>query len=180
MQKPSKSKKNNDNNDGIPAAFITHLERAKYEKRMTKGKEMELPEDSETVKSFLHRSDPFKQLHYSVFNGDVSQMLELLPRRHYTLLIADIPYGFRIAGSTYDDVPFKYPQIEKMVKDFAELTLAPLWRIVIFHSMGQSLSVTTALKSRCHATEHMHWCVIGRFYALHDLLFYVHFYTSNT
>ena len=86
-------------------------------------------------------------------------MLDLLPRRHYTLLIADIPYGFRIVGSTYDDVPFKYPQIEKMVKDFAELTLAPLWRIIIFHSMGQSLSVTTTLKSRCHATEHMHWCV---------------------
>ena len=41
----------------------------------------------------------------------------------------------------YDDVPYKYPQIEKMVKDFVELTLAPLWRIVIFHSMGQSLSV---------------------------------------
>ena len=56
-----------------------------------------------------------------------------------------------------DDVPFKYPQIEKMVKDFAGLTIAPLWRIVIFHSTGQSLSITTALKSRCHATEHMHW-----------------------
>ena len=48
----------------------------------------------------------------------------------------------------YDDMPYKYPQIEKMAKDFAELTLAPLWRIVIFHSMGQSLSVATALKSR--------------------------------
>ena len=73
------------------------------------------------------------------------------------LLIANIPYGFRIIGSMYDDVPFKYPQIEKMVKDFAELTLVPLWRIVIFHSMGQSLYVTTVLKSRCDATEHMHW-----------------------
>ena len=32
----------------------------------------------------------------------------------------DIPYGFRISGSTYDNVPYKYPQIEKMVKDFVE------------------------------------------------------------
>ena len=84
-------------------------------------------------------------------------MLSILPKRYYTLLIADILYGFQITGSMYDDVPYKYPKIEKMVKDFAESTLAPLWRIVIFHSMGQSFSVKTALKSRCHATEHMHW-----------------------
>ena len=125
---------------------------------MTKGKELEVSEDSEIVKSFLHRSDPFRQLHYSVFHGEVGlNMLSILPKRHYTLLIADIPYGFRITGSMYDNVPYKYPQIEKMVKDFVELTLAPLRRIMIFHSMGQLLSVTTALKSRCHAIEHMHW-----------------------
>ena len=86
-----------------------HLERAKYEKRMTKGKELELSEDSKATKCFLHRVDPFKQLHYSVFNGEVANMLELLPKRHYTLLVVDIPYGFWITGSTYDDVPFRYP-----------------------------------------------------------------------
>ena len=95
---------------------------------MTKGKELDVLEDSETVKSFLHRADPFRQLHYSVFNREVANMLSILPKRHYTLLITNIPYaGFRITGSMYDDVPFKYPQIEKMVKDFVELTLAPLW-----------------------------------------------------
>ena len=82
--------------------------------------------------------------------------LTILPKRQYTLLIVDIPYGFRITGSMYDDEHFKYPQIEKMLKDVAELTLAPLWQIVIFHNMGQYLSITTSLKSRCHATEHMH------------------------
>ena len=71
-------------------------------------------------------------------------MLSILPKRHYTLLIADIPFVFWITGSMYDDMPYKYPQIEKMVKDFVELTLVPLWRIVIFHSMGQSLSVATS------------------------------------
>ena len=124
---------------------------------MMKGKELDVPGDSETVKSYLHRANPFRQLHYSVLNREVANMLSILPKRHYTLLIADIPYGFHITGSIYDDKPFKCPQIKKMVKDFAELTLALLWRIVIFHSMGQSLSVTTALKARCHATEHMQW-----------------------
>ena len=141
----------------MPSSFVIHLERVKYEKRMTKGKELEVLEDSETFKSFLHRTDPFRSLYYSVFNGEVGNMLNILPKRHYTLLIANIPYGFRITRSMYDDFPYKYPKIEKMVKDFLELTLAPLYWIVIFHSMGQSLSVTTTLKSRCHVIEHMHW-----------------------
>ena len=123
---------------------------------MMKGKELDVPEDSETVQRFLHRVDPFRQFHYRMFNVEVANMLSILPKMHCTLLIANIPYGFRITGSMYDDVAFKYIQKEKMVKDFAELTLAPLWRMVIFHSMGQSLSVTTALKACCHATEHMH------------------------
>ena len=29
---------------------------------MTKGSELELPEDSETVESLFHRCDPFKQI----------------------------------------------------------------------------------------------------------------------
>ena len=87
----------------------------------------------------------------------MSNILTILPKGNYTLLIVGIPYGFRITESMYDDVPYKYSQIEKMAKDLAELTLASLWRIVIFHSMGQSLSVSTVLKLRGHATEHMHW-----------------------
>ena len=71
-------------------------------------------------------------------------MLDIFPERHYTLPVVDIPYEFRITKSMFDDVPFKYSQIENMVKDFAELTLAPLWRIVIFiawmnHSQSQLL-----------------------------------------
>ena len=85
------------------------MECAKYEKRMTKGKELEVSEDSATVKRFLHRAGPFKQLHYNVFHGDVANMLNILPKGHYTLLEADIPYELQITGSMFDDVPFKYP-----------------------------------------------------------------------
>ena len=31
-----------------------------YEKRMTKGKELEVPEDSDTLKIFLHKGDPYR------------------------------------------------------------------------------------------------------------------------
>ena len=110
----------------LSRATWKHLERAKYKKRMTKGKELDVSQDSKTVKSVLHRADPFRHLHYCVFNRKVANILNILLKRHYILLIVDIPYGFRITRSIYDDKTFKYPQIEKMVKDFAELTLAPL------------------------------------------------------
>ena len=72
-------------------------------------------------------------------------------------MIADIPYGFRLAGSINDEEPFKYNQLERMIKDFAKLTTATLWRIVIFHSRDQAYSVSKALKSTCHAVEGLTW-----------------------
>ena len=109
------------------------------------------------LKSFSHPVNSLHSLSYGVFCGDVSDMLRLLPRKEYSLLIADIPYGFRMAGSINDEEPFKYNQLEKMVKEFAQLTTAPLWRIVIFHSRDQSYSVSKALMTICHAVEGLTW-----------------------
>ena len=41
-------------------------------------------------------------------------------------MIADIPYGFRLTGSIYDEEPYMYNQLEKMINDFANLTTTPL------------------------------------------------------
>ena len=114
-------------------------------------------EDDGTLKKFSHKKDITKDLFYNVFCGDVAELSSKLPKKDYSLLIADIPYGFRMAGSSYDDEPFRFKQLEKMVKDFAELTTASLWRIVIFHSMDQGYSVAQALRSRCHGIENLAW-----------------------
>ena len=42
-----------------------------------------------------------KDIFYNVYNSDVADMLEVLPKKEYTLLIVDIPYGFKMAGSSY-------------------------------------------------------------------------------
>ena len=52
-------------------------------------------------------------------------------------MVAGIPYGFRMVGSSYDDEPFRLKQLEKMVKDFANLITTSLWRIVVFHLMAK-------------------------------------------
>ena len=113
-------------------------------------------EDDGALKKFSHK-DITKDLFYNVFCGDVADMISKLPKKDYSLLIADIPYGFQMAGSSYDDEPFRFKQLEKMVKDFVELTIASLWRIVIFHSMDQGYSMAQALRSRCHGIENLAW-----------------------
>ena len=98
-----------------------------------------------------------RELYYNVYCGDVAEMITMVAKKEYTLLVADIPYGFRMAGSSYDEEPFRFKQLQKMVKDFADLTTTGLWRIVVFHSMDQGYSVAQALRSRCHGVENLAW-----------------------
>ena len=73
--------------------------------------------DDGTFKKFSHKKDITLELYYNVYCGDVVEMITMVPKKEYTLLVADIPYGYRIAGSSYDDEPFRFKQLEKMVKD---------------------------------------------------------------
>ena len=79
-------------------------------------------EDDGTLKKFSHKKDITKDLFYNVFCEDMAELSSKLPKKDYSLLTVDIPYGFRMAGSSYDDEPFRFKQLEKMVKDFSELT----------------------------------------------------------
>ena len=114
-------------------------------------------DDNGTFKKFNHKKDIARYLYDNVYCGDVADMIQFLPKKEYTLLIAGIPYGFHMAGSTYDNVPFRFKLLEKMVKYFADLTTASLWRIVIFHSMNQGYFVAQALRSCCHGIENLAW-----------------------
>ena len=107
--------------------------------------------------AFSHKKDITRELYYNVYCGDMVEMIQMLLTKEYTLRIADTPYGFRMAGSSYDDEPFRFKQLEKMVKDFVESTTTSLWRIMFFHSMDQGYSVAQALRSHCHGLENLVW-----------------------
>ena len=113
--------------------------------------------DDGTFKRFSHKKDITHDLYYNVYCGDVADMNLTLPRKDYTLLIAEIPYGFRMSGSSYDDKPFRFKQLERMVKHFAEMMTTSFWRTVVFHSMDKGYSVAQVLKSRCHGIENLAW-----------------------
>ena len=94
-------------------------------------------DDDDTFKKFSHRKDISRELYYNVYCGDVMEMIQMVPKKEYTFLIADILYGFLMVGSSYDEESFRFKQLEKMVKDFADLTTTGLWRIMVFHSMDE-------------------------------------------
>ena len=71
---------------------------------MTK-KMMELSRNSGTKKISF-------ELYYNVYYVDVLEIIQTVPKKDYTLLIVDIPYGFCMAGSSYDDEPFRFKQLQ--------------------------------------------------------------------
>ena len=64
-------------------------------------------DDDGTFKKFNHKKDITRELYYNVYCSDVAKMIQMLPKE-YTLLIADIPYGFYMAGFYYDNEPFTF------------------------------------------------------------------------
>ena len=72
-------------------------------------------DDDGIFKKFSHKKEDITwELFYNVYCGDVAEMIQTLLMM-YMLLIADIPYGFRMIGSLYDDEPFRFKQLDKMV-----------------------------------------------------------------
>ena len=45
-------------------------------------------------------------VHKPHYARDVVEMSSKLPKKDYSMLIAGIPYGFRMVDSSYDDEPF--------------------------------------------------------------------------
>ena len=100
--------------------------------------------------SFTDPSNSLHSLSYSVLYGDVADMGTLLPKKILFFTYRKHPI---VVGSVNDKEQFKYIQLQKMVKAFAQLTTTPLWHIIILHSGDQSYSVSKGLMPTCHVVE---------------------------
>ncbi|MCO5599111.1 hypothetical protein L7F22_053211 [Adiantum nelumboides] len=91
-------------------------------------------------------SDDITTLHvqYSVFEGKVENMESFVPRRHYTLGIADAPYGFKAPHSINDDVKYGLSAYKKVIEAFKKVTSAESWVLVIFHAHDQIFAAKKA------------------------------------
>jgi hypothetical protein len=97
----------------------------------------------------------FRDVLYKTYTADCKLLHEFLPRREYTLAIADIPYGFNVPGCQHDDsVAWGEAEIRQVVKSFKISTTAPSWRIVILHSNDQLPFVKSVLNQECSGGYH--------------------------
>ena len=67
-------------------------------------------------------------LKYKVIVGDCANIANLVPKKEYALVIADIPHGYNMKNITYNCEPYTYQLFNKVVLEFMEVTTSPLWR----------------------------------------------------
>ncbi len=74
---------------------------------------------------------------YQVIHGDCTKLVDCIKAQDFTLIIADIPYGFKIKDSRFDDEPFKVKDYTDFIEGLLKVTTAKHWRLVTFHSSMQ-------------------------------------------
>lgn len=78
---------------------------------------------------------------YSILEGKVENMDAFVPIRHYTLAIADAPYGFKAPHSIHDEVKYGVSAYKKVIDAFKKVTSAESWALVFFHAHDQICDV---------------------------------------
>ena len=72
------------------------------------NKSKELSQQESIDKDLVHFEHPrFENIKYQIFNKDVRNLPEYMPKRDYTLILADIPYGLQTKGCEHDDVAWR-------------------------------------------------------------------------
>ncbi|MCO5555464.1 hypothetical protein L7F22_009009 [Adiantum nelumboides] len=119
----------------IPQEFEQHLGRARAERRRLEDAENIV--NNPDISTFVSDDITTLPIQYSVFEGKVENMESFVPRRHYTLGIADAPYGFKAPHSINDDVKYGLSAYKKVIEAFKKVTSAESWVLVIFHAHDQ-------------------------------------------
>jgi hypothetical protein len=158
-----KSKKKKTSTDGeedrelstYPEQFNAHIVHAQEWLRMKLGGIAVTPVDEANRDCFKFEHPLFGDILYKMYTADCKLLHEFLPRREYTLAIADIPYGFNVSGCRHDDsVAWGEADIRQLVKSFKVSTAAPSWRFVILHSDDQLPMVKSVLNQECSGGCH--------------------------
>jgi hypothetical protein len=72
-----------------------------------------------------------------VILGNCEILANIVPKKEYSLVIADIPRGYNIQNIGYDTEPYTYQTFSKVAMGFTKVTTSPFWRFLVFHSDTQ-------------------------------------------
>jgi hypothetical protein len=146
----SKKKKTFENREdkepaSYPEKFTSLISQAQQWLEML-NKSKELSQQESIDKDLVHfKNSRFGNIKYHIFNKDVRNLPEYMPRRDYTLILADIPYGLQTKGCEHDDVAWGEQQLGDMVRAAKFITTAKEFRFIIIHSVEQYYIVRNAL-----------------------------------
>jgi hypothetical protein len=74
-----------------------------------------------------------------------------MPKRDYTLILADIPYGLQMKRCLHNDAAWGENELGEMVRAVKFVTTSPIWRIIVIHSIDQYDVVRKVLHKECNA-----------------------------
>ena len=89
--------------------------------------------------------------------GDCPNIANLVPKKEYSLVIADIPHGYNIKNIIDDCDPYTFQSFNKVVSRFVDVTTSPLWRFLVFHSDVQGGAVLMAFKDKENSRKQLYW-----------------------
>jgi hypothetical protein len=74
-----------------------------------------------------------------------------MPKRDYTLILADISYGLQMKGCLHNHAAWGEDKLGEMVRAVKFMTTSPMWRIIIIHNVDQYAVVRKVLDKKCNA-----------------------------
>ena len=124
--------------------FIEKIEIERLKKQHIKNVELD-----PTLTHFIWNG--IDTIQYQVIQGDCEDIAKLIPKRDYALVLADIPHGFNIPNIDYDNDPYTYQALSKVVAGFVEVTSSPLWRFLTFYSDTRLALLLTSFKGKTNS-----------------------------
>jgi hypothetical protein len=132
------------NADGVPKTFKFFIQKVKFEReRRRRVQNVQL---DDTFDHYIWNGLNIVQ--YKVILGDCEQLANIVPKKKYSLVIADIPHGYNIQNIGYDTDPYTYQDFSKVAMGFIEVTTSPFWRFLVFHSDTQQGLVQSSFKGK--------------------------------
>ena len=137
----------------LPEYFKIHIQRAKI-KRRRRQRLTNVKLDDTLDNPIWNGLDTVQ---YKVIVSDCANIEKLVPKKDYSLVIADTPHGYNIKNITYDCEPYTYQLFNKVVSRFIDVTTSPLWIFLVFHLYVQGGAVLTTFEDKANSRKQLYW-----------------------
>ena len=139
--------------DGVPPSFKIHIQRAKIERQRRQF--LESVELDDTLDHYVWNG--LNTVQYKVILGECEYIANLVPKKEYSLLIADISHGYNIKNIIDDCDPYTFQSFNKVVLRFVDVTTSPLWTFLVFHSDVQGGELLMAFTDKENSRKQLYW-----------------------